>query len=96
MLAWVYILRWPEIVEEAATAILSGSGKFKTSTVARFLHSLSHRFSEYYSRYHVLVHEPLPHLLPEMYARLHLLRALHTVMKICFNMLGIESLPDFM
>ncbi|KAK8739255.1 hypothetical protein OTU49_003547 [Cherax quadricarinatus] len=95
-LVWVYILRWPEIVEEMALAILNGSGKVKTAAVARFLHSLSHRFSAYYSRYHVLVSEPLPHLMPLMYARLHLLRAIHIVMKICFNVLGIDSPPTFM
>ncbi|XP_071546193.1 uncharacterized protein [Panulirus ornatus] len=95
-LVWLYILRWPEIPEEMAVAMLDGSRKLKTAAVAQFLHSLSHRFSEYYSRYKVLVSEPLPHLMPLMYARLYLLKAIQTVMKICFNLLGVDSPPTFM
>nr|XP_045599495.1 uncharacterized protein LOC123758813 [Procambarus clarkii] len=95
-LVWVYILRWPEIVEEITLDILNGSGKVKTAAVTRFLHSFAHRFSAYYSRYHILVAKPLPHLMPLMYARLHLLQAVYNVMTICFSVLGIDSPPTFM
>ncbi|XP_042239036.1 uncharacterized protein LOC121877368 isoform X1 [Homarus americanus] len=96
ILVWMYILRWPEIVEEVALSIVNGCRKLKTASVTRFLHSLAHRFSAYYSRYHVLVSEPLPHLVPLMYARLYLFKAVHLVMTICFNLLGVDSPPTFM
>ncbi|XP_047499983.1 uncharacterized protein LOC125046250 isoform X3 [Penaeus chinensis] len=94
-LVWGYIFHFPDIIEENAVEILKGSGKFRTVAVAKFLGSFSHRVSEYYSRYHVLS-EPLPHLLPTIYARLHLLQAVKTVMEICFATLGVESPTSFM
>ncbi|XP_063604778.1 uncharacterized protein LOC134780159 isoform X1 [Penaeus indicus] len=94
-LVWGYIFHFPDIIEENAVEILKGSGKFRTVAVTKFLSSFSHRVSEYYSRYHVLC-EPLPHLLPTIYARLHLLQAIKTVMEICFATLGVESPTSFM
>lgn len=95
-LVWLYLLRWPEIVEEMASGVLAKSKKPKTAQVSRFLYSLSHRWSEYYCRHQVLSEGFLPHLMPLMYARLHLLQALSTLMCTCFAILGVDSLPSHM
>ena len=95
-LVWLYLLRWPDIVEELAVGVARGSRKPKTAYVSRFLYSLSHRWSEYYCRHKVLLDSFLPHLLPLMYARLHLLQALSVLMHTCFALLGIDSLPSYM
>nr|XP_027214697.1 uncharacterized protein LOC113807598 isoform X2 [Penaeus vannamei] len=94
-LVWGYIFHFPDIIEENAVQIMGGTGKFRTVAVTKFMSSFSHRVSEYYSRYHVLS-DPLPHLLPTMYARLHLLQAVKTVMEICFATLGVQSPTSFM
>uniref|UniRef100_A0A0P4W1W5 DALR anticodon binding domain-containing protein n=1 Tax=Scylla olivacea TaxID=85551 RepID=A0A0P4W1W5_SCYOL len=95
-LVWLYLLRWPEIVEEVAMGVAGGSRRPKTAHISRFLYSLSHRWSEYYCRHQVLSEGFLPHLLPLMYARLHLLQALSTLMRTCFAVLGVDSLPSYM
>ncbi|XP_029635069.1 DALR anticodon-binding domain-containing protein 3 [Octopus sinensis] len=61
----------------------------QTHKVTGFLVSLSHCLSSYYSRVHVLG-EPRRHLLPLMYARLHLLTAVHQVMLNGLQLLNIE------
>ena len=94
VLVWGFLLTLPDIVEELALAILK-TGKFKTADITRFLLALSHRVSEYYSRYYVLT-APLPHLLNTMYARLYLLMAIKNAMEVCFKMLDVESPAMFM
>ncbi|KAG0723702.1 DALR anticodon-binding domain-containing protein 3 [Chionoecetes opilio] len=95
-LVWVYLLRWPDIVEDMASGVLGRSRQPKTALVSRFLYSLGHRWSEYYGRHQVLCEGLHPHLLPLVYARLHLLRALATLMRTCFALLGVHSLPSQM
>lgn len=93
---WLYILRWPELLQDVASGITAGTRKPKSGQVARFLYSLSHRWSEYYGRHQVVPEGFLPHLLPLMHARLHLLSSLHAVMCSCFSVLGVTTLPSYM
>ncbi|GAB1597981.1 DALR anticodon-binding domain-containing protein 3-like [Argonauta hians] len=65
----------------------------QTHKVVGFLVSLSHCLSSYYSRVHVLG-EPLKHLLPLMFARLHLLNAVHQVMVNGLKLLNIEPVSQ--
>ncbi|XP_050691821.1 uncharacterized protein LOC126983231 isoform X2 [Eriocheir sinensis] len=95
-LVWLYILRWPELLQDVASGVTAGTRKPKSGQVARFLYSLSHRWSEYYGRHQVVPEGFLPHLLPLMHARLHLLSSLHAVMRSCFSVLGVTTLPSYM
>ncbi|XP_066977945.1 uncharacterized protein [Macrobrachium rosenbergii] len=95
-LVWEYVIRWPEIVEEFATAFVKNPTKIKTSTVVKFLSTLSHRFSVYYRRFRVLVSGDFPHLMPLMYSRLYFLKSIMMIMDICFNVLGVDSPPECM
>jgi len=89
-LIWVFILDWPVLMDTFAQDLLNAGNTLpKFSAVVRFLSSLSHRLSTYYSRYHVLPQTPQNHLFPQMYARLHLLRIVQRLMEICFHTLGV-------
>ncbi|KAK7026705.1 DALR anticodon-binding domain-containing protein 3 [Halocaridina rubra] len=96
VLVWQYIIRWPEIVQEFALTFTENVANMKTSVMIKFMHSLSHHISTYYSRFHVLPSEPLSHLMPLMHARLYLLKAVILVMDVCFDLLGITSPPESM
>ncbi|CAL4140741.1 unnamed protein product, partial [Meganyctiphanes norvegica] len=90
-LIWVFVLDWPGVVETFAQDMLSADNRLpKFSAVVRFLLSLSHCLSAYYSRYHVLPQTPQNHLLPQMYARLYLLKIIQRLMEICFHTLGVS------
>ncbi len=72
-------------------------GKLKatigTHKVAQFLLDLARDLSSYYSRVHVLV-EPKPQLLPTMYGRLMLLKAVQQVMHNALHLLGLKPLAQ--
>ncbi|XP_064119671.1 uncharacterized protein LOC135224530 [Macrobrachium nipponense] len=95
-LVWEYVIRWPEIIEEFATAFVKNPTKIKTSTVVKFLNALSHRFSIYYRRFRVLVSGEFPHLIPLMYSRLYFFKSIMMIMDICFDLLGVDSPPECM
>lgn len=89
-LIWVFIIEWPRLVENFAQDMIKTDKRLpKLSAVVRFLSSLSHCLSVYYSRYHILPQTPQNHLLPQMYARLHLLKIVQRLMEICFHTLGV-------
>ena len=59
------------------------------SCICKFLISLSQDFSAYYSKSKILT-QPVEHFYPKMFARVHLLIALRTVMDKCFQVLDIK------
>ncbi|XP_071481114.1 DALR anticodon-binding domain-containing protein 3-like [Diadema antillarum] len=91
-----HLLTFPDVVSDTI-----GNGfttqnlycKFETQKVCRFLVTLSQDLSAYYSRFRILV-EPRPHLLPCMFARLYLLKAVHIVLGNGLSLLRIRPLTQ--
>ncbi|KAK3884084.1 hypothetical protein Pcinc_011620 [Petrolisthes cinctipes] len=105
-LVWAYVLKWPEVAEAMGLGLLqwvTRGGKvpkaasFKTGVIVRFLSRLAHSTSRYYARHQVLPSDPsLAHLHPLVHVRLHLLHAIHTVMRTALGLLGVDSPPTSM
>ena len=66
---------------------------FPLHKVSKYLHRLVHTLSVYYKCVHILPPQPSgqvpPHLLPKLWARLHLLKCLQHVMDEAFSLLNI-------
>ncbi|XP_045166683.2 DALR anticodon-binding domain-containing protein 3-like [Mercenaria mercenaria] len=91
-----YVYTFPELVEQTVDNVDNCDticAKIHTQKVCQMLSSLSRSLSSYYSRYHVLG-EPRAQLLPTMYARLYLLKAVHQVMINGLASLGIQPLSQ--
>ncbi|XP_071081625.1 DALR anticodon-binding domain-containing protein 3-like [Haliotis cracherodii] len=88
-----YIYPYPDLVEQCVEKVAPSAGdiqaRIHTHKISNFLINLSRCLSSYYSRVHILG-DGRPHLLPLMYARLHLMRAAHRVIKNGLNMMGIQ------
>ncbi|XP_041459923.1 DALR anticodon-binding domain-containing protein 3-like [Lytechinus variegatus] len=81
-LLFSHILTLPDVILDSIGESITTqelSCKFETHKICRYLVSLSQDLSTYYSRYRILV-EPRPHLLPTMFARIYLLKAVHQVL----------------
>lgn len=86
-----YIFPFHDVVRSTVTELLPSKGiytKLGTHKICNNLIGLSRSLSSYYSHTHVLV-ENRPNLLPTMYARLYLLKALHFVMTEGLHLLGV-------
>ncbi|XP_046561117.1 DALR anticodon-binding domain-containing protein 3-like isoform X2 [Haliotis rubra] len=88
-----YIYPYPDVVEQCVEKLAPSTGdiqaRIHTHKISNFLISFSRCLSSYYSRVHILG-DGRPHLLPLMYARLHLIRAAHQVIKNGLNLMGIQ------
>ncbi|XP_067683157.1 DALR anticodon-binding domain-containing protein 3-like [Haliotis asinina] len=88
-----YIYPYPDVVEQCVEKLVPSTGdiqaRIHTHKISNFLINFSRCLSSYYSRVHILG-DGRPHLLPLMYARLHLMRAAHQVMKNGVNLMGIQ------
>ncbi|KAL4226783.1 DALR anticodon-binding domain-containing protein 3 [Mactra antiquata] len=95
-LLYNYIYTYPTLIEQCVESIEKTDSihlNIHTHKVCQMLCSLSRTLSSYYSRYHVLG-EARSHLLPTMYARLYLLRAVQQIMENAFKLLGIQPLSQ--
>ncbi|XP_060560393.1 DALR anticodon-binding domain-containing protein 3-like [Ruditapes philippinarum] len=91
-----YVCTFPDLVEQTIDNLDDCDtiyAKIHTHKVCQMLISLSRNLSSYYSRYHVLG-EGRAQLLPTMYARLYLLKAVHQVMINGLALLGIQPLSQ--
>ncbi|KAK3772579.1 hypothetical protein RRG08_017116 [Elysia crispata] len=79
-LVYVYIASFPELVSQSVECVYPAEGKLSakihTHKVTNFLVSFSKCLSTHYSRYHILTGRE-SHLLPLMYARLYMMKAVH-------------------
>lgn len=82
-----FILSWPDVVRNSFH-----EQHPKIHLLYSFLSSLALSFSVYYHRHRVLT-EPLPHLLPLVFARIHLLKTVETIFINAFRVLNIKPLP---
>ncbi|XP_078677206.1 DALR anticodon-binding domain-containing protein 3-like isoform X2 [Branchiostoma floridae x Branchiostoma belcheri] len=88
-----FILPYPDLVQGTVGDISNTRVKILTHQVCSFLIALSRDLSSYYRRVRVLL-EPRVHLLPVMFARLHLLKGVQQVMHNGLSLLGIQPLAQ--
>ncbi|XP_063362533.1 DALR anticodon-binding domain-containing protein 3 [Cydia amplana] len=67
--------------------------EFRPHQICSFLCSMVRVFSQYYRRVRILT-EPRKHLLPVLYARIHMLKILNETLKICLKILNIKSVTQ--
>ncbi|XP_001192714.4 DALR anticodon-binding domain-containing protein 3 [Strongylocentrotus purpuratus] len=96
-LLFSHILTLPDVILESVgervTTPQELACKFETHKICRYLVSLSQDLSTYYGRFRILV-EPRPHLLPTMFARIYLLKAVHQVLGNGLALLKITPLTQ--
>ncbi|GFO14418.1 Dalr anticodon-binding domain-containing protein 3-like [Plakobranchus ocellatus] len=94
-LVYVYLAAFPDVVSQAVECVCPEKGKLSakihTHKVTNFLVSFCKCLSAHYSRYHILT-DGEAHLLPLMYARLHMMKAAHQVLLNSFHLIGIKAL----
>ncbi|XP_019623120.1 PREDICTED: DALR anticodon-binding domain-containing protein 3-like [Branchiostoma belcheri] len=88
-----FLLPYPDLVQGTVGDISNTRAKILTHQVCSFLIALSRDLSSYYRRVRVLL-EPRVHLLPVMFARLHLLKGVQQVMHNGLSLLGIQPLAQ--
>ncbi|XP_045769301.1 DALR anticodon-binding domain-containing protein 3 [Maniola jurtina] len=66
---------------------------FRPHFICNFLSSMVKAFSQYYRRVRILT-EPRKHLLPVMFARIHMLIILNDTLKLCLRILNIKSVSQ--
>ncbi|XP_063797200.1 DALR anticodon-binding domain-containing protein 3 isoform X2 [Pseudophryne corroboree] len=96
LLLFNYIMMFPEVLSQSAEISLTSPGirvTANTEAVCKFLVGLSMDFSCYYNRVHILG-EPLPHLFGQMFARLHLMKAVRSVLRSALDTLHILPLTQ--
>lgn len=90
-----FIASFPAITKDTVPTLTTKSQSFTihTNKICCFLFSLSHKFSSYYGRVHILG-ESRSHLFPTMFARLYLMKALQKILHHCLELLSISSLTQ--
>uniref|UniRef100_A0A2A4K828 DALR anticodon binding domain-containing protein n=1 Tax=Heliothis virescens TaxID=7102 RepID=A0A2A4K828_HELVI len=67
--------------------------EFRPHHICSYLCSMVRVFSQYYRKTRILV-EPRKHLLPVIFARIHMLKILNETLKTCLNILNIKSVSQ--
>ncbi|KAL9959243.1 hypothetical protein ACROYT_G032550 [Oculina patagonica] len=90
-----FIVAFPSVVKEAVPETTTKTHNFTihTNKICCFLFNLSHKFSSYYGRVHILG-ESRQHLFPTMFARLYLMKALQQIFLNCLQLLNVSSLTQ--
>ncbi|XP_031627651.1 DALR anticodon-binding domain-containing protein 3 [Contarinia nasturtii] len=88
---FVYIVGYPNLLERCISGI--GTGNIAIHLLCTFLSNLSALFSVYYHRVKILT-DNLPQLVPVLYARIYLLKALRSIFLKALAILEIESLDQ--
>ncbi|XP_028025857.1 DALR anticodon-binding domain-containing protein 3-like isoform X1 [Bombyx mandarina] len=87
-----FILGLPSLLSSCVD--LEGSKcEFKPHQICSFLCSMVRVFSQYYRKIRILT-EPRKHLLPVMFARIHMLIILNDTLKTCLRILNIKSVSQ--
>ncbi|XP_034829416.1 DALR anticodon-binding domain-containing protein 3 [Maniola hyperantus] len=100
-LIFTYIMGLPSLIKASFDLNKGGSqyadggmGRgLRPHLVCNFLSSMVKLFSQYYRRVRILT-EPRKHLLPVMFARIHMLTILNDTLKLCLRMLNIKSVSQ--
>ncbi|KAH9510136.1 hypothetical protein Btru_043541 [Bulinus truncatus] len=96
-LLFLFIAEFPALVRHSVELVFPVDGrclaKIHTHKVTKFLASFCKCLSAHYSRYHILSGGE-EHLLPLMFARLHLMKSAHQVLLNCLHLLDIDALSE--
>ncbi|KAJ0183104.1 hypothetical protein K1T71_001080 [Dendrolimus kikuchii] len=84
-----FILGLPSLLENCVE-INDKSIEIRPHLICTYLCSMVRVFSQYYRRTRILM-EPRKHLLPVIFARMHMLKILNDTLKSCLNILSIKS-----
>ncbi|PZC86851.1 hypothetical protein B5X24_HaOG201710 [Helicoverpa armigera] len=87
-----YILSLPNLLKSCVEQNKQ-SCDFRPHHICSFLCSMVRVFSQYYRKTRILV-EPRKHLLPVIFARIHMLKILNETLKTCLNILNIKSVSQ--
>ncbi|CAG4974750.1 unnamed protein product [Parnassius apollo] len=87
-----YILGLPSLLRNCVE-INDHMCDFRPHLICGFLSSMVRLISQYYRKTRILT-EPRKHLLPVMFARLHMLKILNETLKICLRILNIKSVSQ--
>jgi len=87
-LLFLHLMDFSGLVKSMSCCV--AKGELRVHKLAQFLVDLSGSFSRYYSRVRVL-REPLPQLVPTLFARIHLLLAVEEVMEAALAILDIRT-----
>ncbi|XP_052779468.1 DALR anticodon-binding domain-containing protein 3-like [Mya arenaria] len=91
-----YVFTFPDLVQQTIQNMEPSDTttlNIHTHKMCQMLGSLSRCLSSYYSRYHVLG-EARPHLYPQMFARLYLLKAVHQVLVNGLQLIAVSPLSQ--
>ncbi|XP_067639988.1 uncharacterized protein [Eurosta solidaginis] len=92
-LIFSYIFAFPNLIESCLDQIEKGACGLHT--IIRFLGDLVSLFSVYYRRVRILTQETRKHLMPYVYARIYLVKAVREVLNRTLALLDVEPV-DFM
>ncbi|KAI5631483.1 DALR anticodon binding domain-containing protein [Phthorimaea operculella] len=92
ILVFNYILGLPSLINNCIE-INEKSCEFRPHLICSFLSSMVRVFSQYYRKVRILT-EPRKHLLPVIFARMHMLIVLNDTLKTCLRILNIKSVSQ--
>ncbi|XP_053604508.1 DALR anticodon-binding domain-containing protein 3 [Plodia interpunctella] len=87
-----FILGFPPMLANCVE-LTEKTCEFRPHQICSFLCSMVRVFSQYYRRVRILI-EPRKHLLPVMFARIHMLQVLNDTLKTCLKILNIKSVSQ--
>ncbi|KAG6447888.1 hypothetical protein O3G_MSEX005210 [Manduca sexta] len=87
-----YILGTPSLLASCLD-IKGNDCEFRPHQICGYLCAMVRVFSQYYRRIRILT-EPRKHLLPVIFARMHMLRMLNDTLKTCLRILNIKSVSQ--
>ncbi|CAH0720210.1 unnamed protein product, partial [Brenthis ino] len=87
-----YIMGLPSLIKNCVE-LSETRCEFRPHLICNYLSSMVKTFSQYYRRVRILT-EPRKHLLPVMFARIHLLTILNNTLKLCLRILNIKSVSQ--
>ncbi|XP_075975118.1 DALR anticodon-binding domain-containing protein 3 [Anticarsia gemmatalis] len=91
-LIFTYIMGLPTVLNLCATVEVEHC-EFRPYQICHYLSKMVKLFSQYYRRVRILT-EPRKHLLPVMFARIHMLIILNDTLKACLKILNIKSVSQ--
>ncbi|XP_026484219.2 DALR anticodon-binding domain-containing protein 3 [Vanessa tameamea] len=91
-LVFNYVMGVPSLLK-SSVEINEKKCEFRPHLICNFLSSMVKILSQYYRRVRILT-EPRKHLLPVMFARIHLIITLNNTLKICLRILNIKSVSQ--
>ncbi|KAJ2950913.1 hypothetical protein O0L34_g5282 [Tuta absoluta] len=92
ILVFNYILGLPSLINNCIE-MNDKTCEFRPHHICSFLSSMVRVFSQYYRKVRILT-EPRKHLLPVIFARMHMLIVLNETLKTCLRILNIKSVSQ--